>query len=147
MDNEKGYKRGTFWQCKSSPQYKGDVKMLESMQMMTTKLVRGLQGMPCEERLRTTGLPCLEKRRLRGDLTALCSSLGRGSWEICWVLFPGNRWQDGRGMKCISCGVSEWAIGAFIYLEGDQTSVWLPGVVIDVFCLSVLELSCWSSLI
>ena len=41
----------------------------------------GLEGMSCEQRLRTLGLSGLERRRLRGDLVALCSSLRRGRGE------------------------------------------------------------------
>lgn len=44
-----------------------------------TKLVEELEGMSCEEK--TLGLSTLEKRRLRGDLSALCSLLRRGSGE------------------------------------------------------------------
>ena len=38
----------------------------------------GLEGMSCEERLRTLGLSGLEKRKLRGDCTALHSFPRRG---------------------------------------------------------------------
>jgi len=43
--------------------------------------VEGLEGMACEERLRTLGLSGLEKGRLRGDLISLQSFPRRGSGE------------------------------------------------------------------
>ena len=58
-----------------------NVKVLECIQKRATKLVQGLEGMSCEEQLRTLGLSSLEKRRLRDDLTGLHSFLRRGSGE------------------------------------------------------------------
>lgn len=46
-----------------------------------TKLVKGLEGTSCGERLRTLDLSSLEKRRLTGYLIALCSFLSRGITE------------------------------------------------------------------
>ena len=57
--------RVQFW----ATQYEKDVETLESIQRSATKLVTGLEGLSCEERLRTPGLPSLEMR-LRGGLTA-----------------------------------------------------------------------------
>ncbi|GAB0176180.1 hypothetical protein GRJ2_000083200 [Grus japonensis] len=83
------------------PQHKKDMELLERVQRRAMKMIRGLEHLSYEDRLRELGLFSLEKRRLWGDLIAAYQYLKGPTGKLVRDCLSGSV-VIGQGVMCLN---------------------------------------------
>jgi len=123
-----------FW----ASQYRKDFEVLEQVERRAARLVKGLENMPCKERLKGLGLFSLGKRRLMGDLISLSQYL-KGIYSESRVgLFS---LVTRRGEMSSSCAKAslDWTLGNTPLQKGLLSWNRLPRKVVESPSLDVFK--------
>ncbi len=64
-----------YGQQESSPYLRRDIDLMESIQGLAIRMVKGMRELPYEDRLHRLNISSLERRRFRGDLILAYSIL------------------------------------------------------------------------
>jgi len=84
---------GELYPFLGTPQYKKEGELLERVQQRATKMIKGLEHLLCEKRLRDLGLSHLKKSE-KGILSTLKISEGQESGRWRFSFFSGAQQQD-----------------------------------------------------
>ncbi|KAK4828803.1 hypothetical protein QYF61_000860 [Mycteria americana] len=106
-----------------SPQFRKDMDLLEQVRRRATKIMRGLEHLSYEERLRELGLFSLEKRRLQGDLIAAFYYL-KGAYKKDGDKFFRRACCNKTRAKCLKRKEGRFRLDIrkkFFYIEGGET--------------------------
>lgn len=84
-----------------APRYKKDMELLQWVQQRIMKVIKGLEHLSFEKRLRDLGLFSLKNRHPRGQLINVCNSEGRVSRGQIQALLGSAKQQGNNGQKLV----------------------------------------------
>jgi len=117
-----------------SPQHRKDMDLLEQVQRRATEMIRGMEHLCCEERLKELGLFSLYKRRLWGDLieafqylSRVCKRAGEGHFTRAFrERTRGNGFKLKEGRFRLDKRKKSFAVRVVRHWTDCPEKMWLP---------------------